>query len=172
MNCIVGIQKRGKNDSEKPKSLFSPLTKRPKVLCLPAGLWPLLLESDVATPCPLPIHARELRNRLRGSIDSMLYFWTGTVTNTELPWTALLRCLGCIYKHLTAKYLINQPFKEAANLASCQHPSHQNPHFSGIAFSDQTFSWMSFKVIRPCFPERVVNASWTSFLIKRRKGSL
>lgn len=67
-----------------------------------------------------------------------------------MPW--------CIYKHLSAKYLINQPFKGAANLASCQHPSHHKPHFSRTAFSDRAFSWMSFKVTRPCFPEHVVNA--------------
>ena len=91
--------------------------------------------------------------------------------NTALPWTALLECLWCIYKHLSAKYLINQPFKGAANLASCQHPSHHKPHFSGTAFSARMFSWMLFKVIRPCFPEHVVNALWISSLIRRRKGS-
>lgn len=81
-------------------------------------------------------------------------------------------CPVFIYKHRTAKYLINQPFKGAASLAGCQHPSHHKPHFSGPAFSHQTFSWMSFKVTRPCFPEHVGNALWTSFLITRKNSSL
>lgn len=85
-------------------------------------------------------------------------FMDRVVINTELPWRVLLQCLWCIYKHLSAKYLINQPFKGAANLASCQHPSHHKPRFSRTTFSDRAFSWMSFKVIRPCFPEHVVNA--------------
>lgn len=145
---------------------FLPLKK-----ALGAGPWlpnpPVaFVESDVAAACQLPLlpirclewlteRCSEWRPALR---FLRALFMDGTVTSTELPWTALLPCLWCIYKHLSAKYLINQPFKGAANLVSCQRPSNHKPHFSGTAFSDQVFSWMSFKVIRPCFPEHVVNA--------------
>lgn len=76
----------GKNDSEKFKFLFFFLIKRFKVFCFLVGLWFLLLEFDVVILCLLFlffIYVRELRNRLRGSIDFMFYFWTGIVINIE-----------------------------------------------------------------------------------------
>lgn len=135
----------------------SPLKKRPSGLGFLVRLW--------FQQCGCPCFPSETWGDLQRGAQwqpALLFlctlFMDRMVTNTKLPWRVLLQCLWCIYKHLSAKYLINQPFKGAANLASCQHRSHHKPHFSRTAFSDRAFSWMSFKVIRPCFPKHVVNA--------------
>lgn len=70
-----------------------------------------------------------------------------------------------------SEVLNNPALQRSHHPAGCQHCSHQQPRVSRTACSRRTFSWMSFKVTGPCFPQHVGSALWASFLIARKKGS-